>query len=202
MTDQELRDLLAGYAADAEARRRHIEQLQANTDSQLAETDAQLAATDAQLAANAVQMAKTEAKLNRLAEMYGGVSNSQGAVAEEFFYNSLKDKPELNGATFDTIYKNISGAVRGVEDEFDLVLVNDECVFIIEVKYKAHRNDLERLLNKKRRNFNAMFPQYRDLAQHWGLASFHLSDELKHAALEHGIHLLQRKGDLIQTLAA
>ena len=104
---------------------------------------------DAQLQANAVQQAQTEAKLNRtaekidrLAEMYGGVSNSQGAVAEEFYYNSLKDKPVLIGMNFDSIYKNIAGNRHGVEDEFDLVLVNRDNVFVLEIKYKAHPRDL------------------------------------------------------------
>ncbi|GIS19503.1 MAG: hypothetical protein CM15mP120_14190 [Pseudomonadota bacterium] len=132
------------------------ERLQASTERQLAKittqlaaTDAQLAATDAQLQANAVQQAQTEAKLNRtaekidrLAEMYGGVSNSQGAVAEEFYYNSLKDKPVLIGMNFDSIYKNIAGNRHGVEDEFDLVLVNRDNVFVLEIKYKAHPRDL------------------------------------------------------------
>ena len=61
MTDQELKDLVAGLAVAQ------------------AKTDVQLAATDAQLA-------KTGVKLDRLAELYGGVSSNQGSAAEEFFY--------------------------------------------------------------------------------------------------------------------
>ncbi|MEC7559646.1 MAG: hypothetical protein VYD03_00150 [Pseudomonadota bacterium] len=219
MTDQELHDLVASFASE----RQYIQQLQANSErlqasterqlakitTQLAATDAQLAATDAQLQANAVQQAQTEAKLNRtaekidrLAERYGGVSNSQGAVAEEFYYNSLKDKPVLIGMNFDSIYKNIAGNRHGVEDEFDLVLVNRDNVFVLEIKYKAHPRDLARLLEKKRSNFNTLLPQYKDHTQHSGLAAFHLPDEVKHAALARGIHLLQRKGNVIQTVAA
>ncbi len=202
--------------ANTERLQANTERLQASTERQLAQittqlaaTDAQLAATDAQLQANAVQQAQTEAKLNRtaekidrLAEMYGGVSNSQGAVAEEFYYNSLKDKPVLIGMNFDSIYKNIAGNRHGVEDEFDLVLVNRDNVFVLEIKYKAHPRDLARLLEKKRSNFNTLLPQYKDHTQHWGLAAFPLPDEVKHAALARGIHLLQRKGDVIQTVAA
>ena len=226
MTDQELHDLVASFASE----RQYIQRLQANTErlqanterlqasterqlakitTQLAATDAQLAATDAQLQANAVQQAQTEAKLNRtaekidrLAEMYGGVSNSQGAVAEEFYYNSLKDKPVSIGMNFDSIYKNIAGNRHGVEDEFDLVLVNRDNVFVLEIKYKAHPRDLARLLEKKLNNFNTLLPQYKDHTQRWGLAAFHLPDAVKHAALAQGIHLLQRKGDVIQTVAA
>ena len=43
------------------------------------------------------QLAQTDAKLDRIAEMLGGVSNNQGKIAEEFFYNSLKHNPVLVG---------------------------------------------------------------------------------------------------------
>ena len=216
MTDQELHDLVASFASE----RQYIQQLQTNTERLQANIDSSQntlhpvgsnrCTTAADSPANTERMqANTEAKVNRLAnkidklaEMYGGVSNSQGAVAEEFYYNSLKDKPVLNGMTFDSIYKNIAGNRHGVEDEFDLVLVGRDNVFVLEVKYKAHPRDLERLLDKKQTNFNTLLPQYKDHAQHWGLAAFHLPDEVKQAALAHGIHLLQRKGDVIQTLAA
>ena len=210
MTDQELHDLVASFASE----RQYIQQLQTNTErlqaniQWLQANTQRLQANTERMQANTERM-QAEAKVNRLAnkidklaEMYGGVSNSQGAVAEEFYYNSLKDKPVLNGMTFDSIYKNIAGNRHGVEDEFDLVLVGRDNVFVLEVKYKAHPRDLERLLDKKQTNFNTLLPQYKDHAQHWGLAAFHLPDEVKQAALAHGIHLLQRKGDVIQTLAA
>jgi len=40
--------------------------------------------------------------------MYGSVGNNQGKVAEEFYYNSLKQKRELLGMRFDFIEKNVT----------------------------------------------------------------------------------------------
>ncbi len=88
----------------------------ARTDAQLARTDAQLARTDAQLARTDAQLAETAAKLDRLAEMYGGVGNNQGAAAEEFYYNSLKAEPVLAGARFDLIDRNVTRSHAGLED--------------------------------------------------------------------------------------
>jgi hypothetical protein len=185
MTDDELKALVASIAV-----------AQKETDAQLAKTDEQLAKTDAQLA-------KTDARLNRLAEMYGGVGNNQGAVAEEFYYNSLKANPVLNSIRFDFIDKNITRSHAGLEDEFDLLLVNGQEVFVIEVKYKAHANDLQRLLTKKAPNFRRLFPEYANYQQHFGLAAFHIQDSLKAVALEQGVTVLQRKGNVIEeTLAA
>ncbi|MYG13726.1 MAG: NERD domain-containing protein [Gammaproteobacteria bacterium] len=198
MTDNELKALVAGLAM-----------AQDRTDAQLAElavaqdrTDVQLAKTDAQLAETAAQLAKTDAKLDRLATMYGGVGNNQGAVAEEFYYNSLKANPVLDGLRFDFVDKNVTRSHAGLEDEFDLLLVNGQTVFVVEVKYKAHEKDLERLLGEKAPNFQRLFPEHAGRRQRFALATFHLHDELKRAALEQGVSVLQRKGDVIETLAA
>ena len=147
MTDDELKALVARTAV-----------AQDRTDAQLAETAAQLAKTDAKLD-------RLADKLDRLAEMYGGVGNSQGAVAEEFYYNSLKADPVLGGVRFDFVDKNITRSHAGLEDEFDLLLVNGRAVFVVEVKYKAHPNDLRRLLDDKAASFRHLFPEYADREQ-------------------------------------
>ena len=68
------------------------------------------------------QLAQTDAKLDRFAEMLGGVSNNQGKVAEEFFYNTLREHPVLLGKTFDTIDKNITRSVQKIQEEYDILL--------------------------------------------------------------------------------
>ncbi len=198
MTDEELKALVAGLAISQD---RTDAQLKENA-AQLAENAARQAETDAQLKENAAQQAKTEAKVDRLAEMYGGMSNNQGAVTEEFFHNSLKANPVLAGMRFDFVVKNVTGDRAGVKDEFDLVLVNGQEVFVVEVKYKAHENDLERLLTKKAPNFRRLFPELAGRRQRFALAAFHIHDQFKKAALEQGVTVLQRKGDVIETLAA
>ena len=144
----------------------------AKTDAQLAKTDAQLAKTDAQLAKTDAQLAKTDARLNRLATMYGGVSNNQGAVAEEFYFNSLKHDPVLRGIRFDYVYKNLTGKRRDIQDEYDILLLNGDDVFIIEVKYRAHVRDVETLTGRKTEHFKWLFPLYEGHRLHSGLASF------------------------------
>ena len=216
MTDDELKALVARIAVAQERTDEELKALAAGiavaqdrTDAQLAKTDAQLAKTAAQLAETDAQLARTDAKLDRLAdkldrlaEMYGGVGNNQGAVAEEFYYNSLKADPVLGGVRFDFIDKNITRSHAGLEDEFDLLLVNGRAVFVVEVKYKAHETDLGLLLDKKAANFRRLFPEYADREQRFVLAAFHVHDELKSAALRQGVTVLQRKGDLIESIAA
>ena len=177
MTDEELRELVAGLA-----------RAQSKTDAQLAKTDAQLA--------------KTDAKLNKLAEMYGGVGNNQGKVAEEFYYNSFKFHPVLNGIKFDFVEKNVTRSKNGIEEEYDLMLVNGEDIYIVEVKYRLHPKDIERLLGRKLFNFKKLFPEYLNYRIHLALATFALDDDVKEMALDQGITVLQRRGEVIETLAA
>lgn len=176
MTDNELKDLFAKLIKS-----------QIKTDAQLAKTDAQLA--------------KTDAKLDKLAEMYGGVSNNQGKVAEEFFYNSLKHNPVLNGLKFDFIEKNVTRSKDGIEEEYDILLVNGQVVYIIEVKYSLHTRDIERMVTRKLPNFKKLFLEYRNYEIRTAFASFSMAEDVIKEGFENGITLLQRRGDIFETLS-
>ncbi len=181
MTDQELKDLVASLAIS-----------QAKTDEQMKKTDEQMKRTDEQVKRN-------EAKLTKMGVLLGNISNNQGDVAEEFFYNSLEDKKDLGGIHYDFIDKNWKSSTKNLRDEFDIVMVDGKDIAIIEVKYKAHEKDLERLITKKQTNFRELFPIYKDYNHHLALASFYMPPDLKEKALENNVIVLQRKGDVMET---
>ncbi len=181
MTDQELKDLVASLAIS-----------QAKTDEQLKELKASNQRTDERF-----EDLRTSNK--RMGVLLGNISNNQGDVAEEFFYNSLEDKKDLAGIHYDFIDKNWKSSTKNLRDEFDIVMVNGKDIAIIEVKYKAHEKDLEKLLTKKQTNFKELFPIYKDYNHHLALASFYMPPELKEKALENNVIVLQRKGDVMET---
>ena len=146
------------------------------------------------------QMKKTDLKLDKIAKLVGNISNNQGDIAEEFFYNSLANKPTLAGIDYDFIDKNVTRRKETIEDEYDILLINGKHIAIIETKYKAHTKDIEKLITKKYNNFKKLYPEYKDYTHHLGLASFYINDDVKELALEKNVILLQRKGDLIETL--
>jgi hypothetical protein len=170
MTDTELKDLVAGLAVSS------------------AKTDAQLA--------------KTDAKINKVAKLVGSISNNQGAITEEFFINSLAPSQKLGGIQYDFMETNKTKHIKSknLKDEFDIVLVNGKDVAIIEVKHHAHENDVAHLITKKISNFKALYPEYNDYRHHLGLASFKVSERVKQVALANGVMVLQRKGDIVETL--
>jgi len=168
------------------------------------ETNEQIKRTDVQIKETNEQMKRTderlEKKLDKIAKMLGNIGNNQGAVAEEFFYNSLEATPTLAGINYDFIDKNITRSKKGLRDEFDIVLVNGKDIAIIETKYKAHESDVEKLITKKYENFKKLYPEYKEYRHHLGLASFNMNEDVKELALQNNVILLQRKGDIIETI--
>jgi hypothetical protein len=195
MTDQELKDLVASLSI-SQAKTDAI--VKANSEQQK-EIYAMVKANSKQQKKTDEQMKKTDAKLERIGIRVGNMSNNQGDVAEEFFYNSIKDRPALGGIKYDFSYKNVTKKVGKTEDEYDILLVNGKEIAIVEVKYKAHTKDLERLLNKKYTNFKKLYPEYSDYNHHLVLASFYINDDLKNQALDNNVTVLQRKGNVIET---
>jgi len=56
-------------------------------------------------------------------------------------------------------------------------------------------------LKKKAVNFRKLFPMYSQYRHHYGLATFHIHDQLKDQALSSGVTVLQRKRDVIEATA-
>ncbi len=101
MTDKELKDLVADVfrmqketAEQMQKTDEQIEKTGANLDRLAKKTDEQMQKTDERLD---ILSKKTDAKLNRLGEITGGISNSQGGVAEEFFMNSIEANQKVAG---------------------------------------------------------------------------------------------------------
>jgi len=214
MTDQELRELVAQTFKGLEALR--VSQAEASEQMRVSQAEAseQMRLSQAEAseqirlsqAETSEQMRKTDEDMKALQQLVkrvsldvGNIGNSQGAVAEEFFYNSLKATQNLAGIHYDSIDKNLTRASAGIEDEFDIVMINGKDVALIEVKYRARHADLTKLLTRKYENFKKLFPIYKDYNHHLVLATFSLYDDLKDAALSNGVIVLQRKGDTIES---
>jgi hypothetical protein len=145
---------------------------------------------------------KLIASNKKLGKLVGNISNNQGDIAEEFFWNTLSSNPILAGIKYDFSTKNAHKRVGDIEDEYDILLVNGKDIAIIETKYKAHTSDIQKLVNKKYENFKKLYPEYKDYNHHLGLASFNINEDVKEEAMKNSVILLQRKGDLIETIVS
>lgn len=159
------------------------------TDGQLAKTDMQLAKTDVQLA----QLIESQKEMNK---QLGGIGNSNGEFAENFFYSSLQQKMELGGIKFDHIEKNVKGRLRNLTDEFDIVLYNGDSVGILEVKNNVKSSNVKQLMTTKLQNFRTLNPGYADAKIYLGIAGFTFENEaVKAEAKAAGFVVLEVQGD-------
>jgi Holliday junction resolvase-like predicted endonuclease len=143
---------------------------------------------------------KTSREVDKLSQYVGNIGKNQGSVAEEFFINSISPTLKLGNIQYDELYKNLYKKTKKAEGEFDIVLVNGTELALIETKYKAHENDVDDLINKKYNNFKKLYPEYKDYNHHLGLASFFISDQTKERALNNNVMILQRKGEILETI--
>ena len=162
---------------------REVAQSQQETDRRMQETDR--------------RMQETDRRMQELQKNVGGITNNQGAFAEEYFFNSFENgKKNFFGEKFDDIEKNLKNRLQGLTDEYDIVLYNHASVAIIEVKYKAHLNDIPVVL-KKAETFRILFPQYKDFKIYLGLASMSFYPELEQECENEGIAVIKQVGDAV-----
>ena len=173
MTNEELKELVASLATD-----------QKELTKKMAQTDE--------------QMRKTDEKLKRIGDMVDGIGKNQGFVAEEFFFNSLVENAHLGSIHFEDIAKNEFKHRGQIQEEYDIVMTNGNAVGIVEVKYKAHEKDLDKL-ERKMHKFKSLYPLYKNYKLYGAIAAFHIYDDAKKAALERGFFVLQRSGKIFTT---
>jgi len=140
---------------------------------------------------------ETDRIVREVSKQLGGMGNSHGSFAEEYFFNAFDDgKKDFFGEKFDEIEKNLKNKRNGLTDEYDIVMFNHTSVAIIEAKYKAHENDVPAVLNKVD-TFRKLFPDYKDFKIYLGLASMSFYPELEEECKKQGIAIIKQVGDKV-----
>jgi len=152
------------------------------------------------------RQAKLDAKIAALTASVNGISDSNGMFAEELFFNTLSEKKGFAGIHFDDVADDFKCMVKQpdgtrLKDQFDIVMLNDVAVAIIEVKYRARKADVETLAGQKVKNFKILFPAYKDLNVYLGLGALAFEDDVVNEARKYGIGLLKQVGDTVEYAA-
>jgi len=126
----------------------------------------------------------------------GGITKSNGEVAESYFVNSFSKSMQFAGQEYDEIDHNLKRKSKklNLQSEYDLVMYNGASVVIIEIKYKAREKDVERLL-KKAPVFKQLHPQYLNYDLYLGLAAFHFEAYAENISINQGIAIIKQIGE-------
>jgi len=132
-----------------------------------------------------------------------GIGHSNGEFAEEYFYSSLKRKMEFAGVHFDDVYKDIKQLRKTpngerLKDQFDIVMINDDAVALVEIKYTARKGYPTTMVNQKIPNFRILFPEYANYKIYLGIGAFSFEKSVEQEAQKLGIGLLKQVGEAIE----
>jgi len=163
------------------------------TEKQL-ETDRILSEKNSETSQLIKELRESQKELN---DRLGGMANSHGSFAEEYFFNSFQ-RGQVNffGEKFDEIEKQVKPKSKKLQDEYDIVLYNCTTVAILEAKYKAHVNDLPKIV-KKVDTFRELCPDYKNYKIYLGLASMAFYPELEQECINLGIAIIKQVGETI-----
>jgi hypothetical protein len=133
--------------------------------------------------------------ITKMHKEIGGISNSNGEVAESYFINSFKKRLHFAGQEFDSLAPNLSknNSKLNLRDEYDLVLYNGTSIAIIEIKYKARKEDIEQLL-RKAQTFKQLFPEHAHYVIYLGLAGLHVNVTAEKEAIKQGVAVIKQVG--------
>jgi uncharacterized coiled-coil protein SlyX len=177
---------------------RSLTEKQAETDRQIKEYSRSLtekqAETDRQLKESG---AAFDRRMKKMDEQVGSWSNNHGAFAQEYFFNSFENgRNNFFGEKFDDIEEEVKGIEKGFKDEYDILMINGEAVGIVEVKYKAHENDIPKVL-RKAQTIRVNFPKFKNHKVYLGLATMAFYPELEEACIKNGIAVVKQMGDTV-----
>jgi hypothetical protein len=159
-----------------------------------AESDRQRRESDAKFEKYREDYEKRQKKID---ELLGSWDNNHGAFAEEYFFNAFEaGKQDFFGEKFDDIERNAKGLKKGFKDEYDILLINGKSIGIIEVKFKAHDEDIPKYL-RKAETFRVNFPDYKNHQIYIGLASMSYYPLLEEKCKAHGIAIIKQVGDKV-----
>ena len=143
--------------------------------------------------------AETDRQIKELKEMIGGMANSNGMFAEEFFFNAIdtSDK-KLFGEQFHECISSVKRYNKGKQkkSEQDVLLVNGNSVAIVEVKYKARKEDIQKLIDRPP-VFKVLYPEYQSHRIYLGLAAMSFDTGVEDETVKNGIAIIKQVGDTV-----
>ena len=200
----EFKQQLMQLNAEAERRNAEAERMNAEFKQQLmqskAEADKRAAEADKRAEEVAQETKKLTDNINQLGKQLGGMANSNGDMAQDFFFNALFKTKTLFGQVFDAVNSDRKRKIKktGVEVQYDITLDNGKSFCIVEVKYKANTNDVVKIATKMVKPFREVFPEHADKKLYLALASMSFDKHVEKACKENGIAMIKQVGDTIE----
>jgi hypothetical protein len=183
-TPEEIWAILRETAQLQKENERHFEKEQRSFEKERAKTEK--------------MMKENALRFKEMEQTIGSWANNHGFFAEEYFISSFKKgRRNFFGENFERLLDRVKGIPqKGFEDEYDILLINGKSVGIVEIKFKAHLNDIPTVL-RKAETFRVNFPEYKNHQIYLGLATMAFYHKLEQECIKKGIAVIKQIGDSV-----
>ena len=142
---------------------------------------------------------KTERIVRDVSKNIGGLNNTVGEVAEEYFRGAFSKIGELSGVkvkAVDTLQRTV-GKVTG---QFDIVVFGDTANILVEVKHKLREQDIISFLKKTFPSFKQLYPEHCNVKIFGAVAGMTIDRQALKYALNQGLLVFTQSGQKILQL--
>ena len=160
-----------------------------------AETDKRFKETEQFIKNLSIESEKTDKLIKKLSKLVGGMGNSNGEMAEEYFYSAFKADKYFANERFYRVRRNQIYRKEEIKAEFDLVLLNGKSAALIEVKYNAKPDNvsIEKIISKIA-YFKILYPECKNFNIYLGVAAMSFKEGLEAELHQAGIATIRPVG--------
>ena len=192
MTDQELRDLVAGLALSQQ----ETDRQQKETGQQIKEFQGSLARLEASQAETSREVQAAARQIKQTNKQLGELGNRWGGYTEGLIYPSV-EKVLLEKFGLDFVSPRAKSHYQGHDIEIDVLgYANSHrnTAFVVEVKSRANDEALEQLLHTLA-EFPHAFPQHADKQIYGMLAAVDIPPNVRQRAIRLGLYVMRAGAD-------
>jgi len=143
--------------------------------------------------------ADLDRRIKEVNEAVNGIGKSNGMFAEEFFFTTIENgEKKIFGEQFNECYnlQKRNSKEYQIMGEQDIILLSDEAVAYVEVKYRARKVDAQKIIDKLP-NIRILYPQHDSRRIYLGLAAMSFDKGVEKACNESGIAIVKQVGDTV-----
>ena len=142
---------------------------------------------------------ETERIVRDVSKNIGGLNNTVGEVAEEYFRGAFSKLAELSGVKVKAI-DSLQRTVGKVTGQFDIVVFGDTANILVEVKHKLREKDVISFLEKTFPSFKRLYPEHSNVRLLGVVAGMTIDRKALKYALNQGLLVFTQSGKKIQQL--
>ena len=198
------RDDVEAMRAQNEIKFANIMQMILENGKQMKENDQRLAKSKLETDIQLKQLGKdlreadhrSKERLDKFGKYLGGIANSNGEMAEEYFYSAFVANKTFANENFDEVRKNMAYNNGYKKAEFDIVLFNGKSAVLVEVKYNAKPENISvaKIISRVE-IFKTLFPECKNFNIYLGVAAMSFKEGLDAELRNAGIATIHQIGE-------